>query len=351
MPRQPEPCSASGDPRPPIPWILTTDAEGRVTGANDGFRALVGHSDRALASRPHSALLHPLQPVQPAMDLWAALGGGQAWSGCLAYRQADGQACRLQVHAMPLRCHGQVAGHLLLHAWPPQAPDTPDAPVRRPGPGLVWRLRLGVAALALLAMLSGGLGGLADEHLLAHAVLCMLGATALLRWLQVQVMRPWQQAQRQAQALAAGEPVPAGPDHEVEPLGRALQCAALHQQALTAELAPQLDALCQASHALALQADDLGQRTELAAAALQETATTLEQLRSAAGRPPTEPAPALAAQALGLTTVCEAMSRLDDTTQLNAARTDACKIAAVALAQRAARLSASWRLFRPGPPP
>ncbi|URI08617.1 PAS domain-containing protein [Aquincola tertiaricarbonis] len=343
--------SSQSNPRGPAPLILATDAQGHVTGANDGFRQQLGCSARALAARPHPALLHAVQPADTAIDLWTRLRACEPWAGRLAYRQADGEPCWLLVNAMPLRRDGQVCGYLMLHAPVSAAPTPhpPRAPVRRLGHDPAWRLRLGAAGLSALAMASGLLGGLAGTALLAHMGVCALGAAVLLGWWQVQVLRPWQRAQQQAQALEAGHPLAPAPVDEAQPWLRAMHRAALQLQSLLDELGPQVDSLRTASHALALQTDDLGQRTELAAAALQETACTVDQLRTTLQQPD-DPAQALAAQAAGLSTVCEAMNRLDDSTQQNAARTDACKTAAAALALRAERLSASLRLFRPEGP-
>lgn len=348
----PATAAPSPTPAPRPPLILATDDEGRVQHASPALRQLLGRSARALAGQPHAALIHPLQPPRAEADLWATLRAGHPWAGLLAYRLAEGEACWMQVHAAPLRREGRWAGHLLLHSRPVEADAALDprlhrCALRASAPGLqpalqtqawslplMWRLRLAAAGLAALGMAGGWLGGLAGAALGGHLAVCAVGGLLLSGWLRRQVWAPWRLAQQQALALVAGHAlgavhpaVPAGscPGAEQGLLHRALQQAGWQLQALRDELGPQVHRLCAATRGLAHDSDDLGQRTELAAAALQQTAATLDQL--------------------GLDHVREAMARLDDATQDNAARTDRCRAAAAALARQAQQLSESFALF------
>lgn len=315
----PSPSSAPAAATAPL--ILFLDTDGRISGASAGLLTLGGWRMRSLLAQPHGSLLQADQPPAATAALGQALRAGRPWCGRLAYRDAEGRPLWLQVQAVPQHVGSRCRGHLLLHSalGGPEGHPAGHAPDEASDRGLAAPLVLGVGGLSGLAMVSGLLTGLAGPALLLHLGACGLGGAALLAWLQARLVRPWRHAQQQA---------------------------GLTLQALLDELGPQVEALCSAGHALADDTDDLGQRTELAAAALQEVALTLEQW-CAALQQPGEPPQTAAAQLLGLSHLCEAMTRLDDDTQHNAGRADACKSAAAALAGRADRLAASMRLFQP----
>ena len=79
---------------PNVVIISRTDAEGRITFANDDFLRTSGFSLDELIGENHNILRHPDMPAEAFRDLWTTLRRGRPWSGP-ASELSDDEVVRL----------------------------------------------------------------------------------------------------------------------------------------------------------------------------------------------------------------------------------------------------------------
>ena len=75
---------------PNVVIISRTDAEGRITFANDDFLRTSGFSLDELIGENHNILRHPDMPAEAFRDLWTTLRRGRPWSGLVKNRCKNG---------------------------------------------------------------------------------------------------------------------------------------------------------------------------------------------------------------------------------------------------------------------
>ncbi len=290
--------------------MSTTDADSRVTYANDAFVQISGFSREELIGEPHNLVRHPDMPPAAFADMWQTLRGGESWTALVKNRCRNGDHYWVRANATPVMRHGRLHGYLSVRTCP-AADEVAAAEAlyadfrdgragsRRFHKGVIvrtgamrwrsvlqtlpvrWRVRGALAAV--VGVVAGGAAA-AGVPAPAVAIVGGLAAGAALAaglWIEAQVTRPLQRLAEQAQRIANGEQ---GIDmnlDRVDEIGMAMRSVnqlglmfrwviddvaeqVAHVQAATAEIA-------QGNH-------ELSSRAEEAAASLEQTAASMEQM-------------------------------------------------------------------------
>lgn len=290
--------------------MSATDTESCITYANAAFMKVSGFTSGELINSPHNMVRHPDMPVEAFADMWATLRAGLSWTALVKNRRKDGDHYWVRANATPVVRNGTVRGYMSVRTKP-----TPDEVleadklyrrfaageagylefhkglVLRSGVlawtsahrkiGIAWRLRLGLLSLSAATALMGIVGESMGASLLALLAAQLGGLAAVSICLERQIVRPLREVQKQALAVAAGQPAVNGFIHRVDEIGmimRAITQSGLNLRSLVDDVAEQVAGLRRATGEIADGADNLSQRTETAAASLQETASSMEEI-------------------------------------------------------------------------
>ncbi|MEY4428626.1 MAG: hypothetical protein RLZZ182_1315 [Pseudomonadota bacterium] len=290
--------------------MSSTDEKSHITYANEAFIRVSGFEAAELIGQPHNLVRHPDMPQEAFRDMWATLKAGMSWTALVKNRRKDGDHYWVRANATPVRRQGRVVGYMSVRTKPTR--DEVHEAERlyariRSGEashltfhrGLIvhtgwqrwrsigqvlplsWRLRLalfGVVAVALVAAHAIGL----DRQGLMQLAAVMITGTVLKTWLlEKQIVQPLKQVLAQAQAVAAGQ---AGENlhfnrvDEIGMLMRAVNQSGLNLRSLVDDVGGQVMGVRQASEEITRGNQDLSERTEVATAQLQETASSMTQM-------------------------------------------------------------------------
>ena len=72
--------------------MSTTDAESRITYANDAFIEVSGFASEDIIGQPHNVVRHPDMPSEAFQDMWSTIGHGRSWKGLVKNRRASSDA-------------------------------------------------------------------------------------------------------------------------------------------------------------------------------------------------------------------------------------------------------------------
>ncbi|MCX7663131.1 MAG: methyl-accepting chemotaxis protein, partial [Tepidimonas fonticaldi] len=297
--------------------VSTTDLESRITYCNPMFVEVSGFSREELLGQPHNIVRHPDMPAEAFRDMWDTLKAGKPWTGAVKNRRKNGDHYWVLANATPLLYEGKTVGYLSVRteASPEQiaaaealyARMRREAETGRPTVGLReghpvalgWRGALarmrpstsGWILLALLTMLAAasGLGhgaksllGDSTAAIAAELAIEAVLALALWRWLHRRTLAPVQRAQNLAARIAGGDlnlaqeridaPAPFGA------LLRALRQAGLNVFGVVRDIRDEATQLDVAAQEIAAANQDLSNRGESQASALEQSAASLTQL-------------------------------------------------------------------------
>jgi aerotaxis receptor len=295
-----------------VTLMSLTDTQSHITYANAAFVELSGYTPDELIGEAHNLVRHPDMPKEAFADMWRTLQGGDAWSALVKNRRKNGDHYWVRANASPVRRGDRLVGYISVRNKPSRAEvDAAESLYRdfregragarafhkglvvRTGPlgwlsslqtmSVRWRIRW--AFLAGIAIVAGtaaaaGLGAAALAVVAGGAALAALAGTLWLEW---QIAAPLATVLRVAREVAAGSPQRQVAMNRVDEIGlllRAVNQSALNLRSLVDDVSGQTGGLHVASSEIAHGNNDLSQRTEEQASALQQTAASMEELAS-----------------------------------------------------------------------
>ena len=295
--------------------VSTTDMLGRITYANPYFVEVSGYSKEELLGAPHNILRHPDMPAAAFVDLWDTVRTGMTWTGVVKNRRKDGCYYWVFANVTPVMENGETAGYLSVRTKPSREQVAgADALYKQAARGVPLALRQGkvvnaglLGRLAAMARLSLRVR-VALTHSFLLAVMAVLGAAAyadmpparsglclalagagavvtLLSWryLVRAVAAPMQQALNAALCMAGGDMtvnVETALTNDAGQLLRALRQMNINLQSIIGDVRDNFEVMRKATHEIVVGNSDLSSRSDSQAAALEETAASMEQLAS-----------------------------------------------------------------------
>ncbi|HET9643123.1 MAG TPA: methyl-accepting chemotaxis protein [Burkholderiaceae bacterium] len=292
--------------------MSTTDTQSRVTCANDAFVAVSGFSREEIHGEPHNIVRHPDMPKDAFADMWATLKGGEPWTALVKNRRKNGDHYWVRANAIPVVRGGRQVGYMSVRTKPTRDEVNSAealykdfregrAGSRRFYKGLIvrtgirslsnWRqmlsvrgrirLSMGVMWIATMFLSATVAGSLAAYALLGG----FTGATALLAsvLLEWQLAGPLEELRARALAVATGESRDVQTTDRVDEIGmtmRTISQLGLMFRWLVNDVSQQVLAVQTAASEIAQGNHDLSVRTEQAAANVQQTAASMEQMNS-----------------------------------------------------------------------
>ena len=273
--------------------VSTTDMLGRITYANPYFVEVSGYRREELLGEPHNILRHPDMPAAAFADLWDTIKTGMTWTGVVKNRRRDGGYYWVFANVTPVMENGQPVGYLSVRTKPSRAQVAgADALYKQAARGVPLSLRARIALthmFMLLVMAAFGWTALTDVPPAQFGFyLSLAGAgavVALLSWryLDRAVVAPMKQALNAALCMAGGDMtvnVETGLTNDAGQLLRALRQMNINLQSIIGDVRDNFEVMRAATHEIVVGNSDLSSRSDSQAAALEETAASMEQLAS-----------------------------------------------------------------------
>lgn len=296
--------------------VSTTDLMGRITYANPYFVEVSGYTKEELIGAPHNILRHPDMPPAAFADMWATIKTGKPWTGVVKNRCKNGDYYWVFANVTPVIENGKPVGYVSVRTKPSREQvAATDALYRQTAAGVPLKLRQGevlgggfigavaramhlslrsrIAAtmsLILLALAAFGWTAWSSDEL-ARAGLSgwgagFAGAVALATgsfWLYLErnVVAPMQQALKAALCMAGGDMtsrIETTLTNDVGQLLRALRQMNINLHSIIGDVRRNFEAMQKATHEIVEGNIDLSGRSDSQAAALEETAASMEQL-------------------------------------------------------------------------
>src|SRR5450830_1325371 len=292
--------------------VSTTDLQGNITYANPYFIAVSGYSAEELIGAPQNILRHPDMPVEAFADFWATIRSGRSWSGMVKNRSKDGDYYWVLANVTPVVADGVAVGYMSVRTKPTRqqvaqasalyarikAGQAEGIVIRqgaamRTGPlARLLRLRdmalarrigwnLGFLGLVLLLQLAWNAGWLpvaAAGWVTGLSLLALLVLAGFWHALHSNVLRPLRQA---CDVMAGGDltqEVGTERRDEMGQLLRSLRQLRVNLHSIVGDVRGNFLQISVASREIAAGNMDLSGRTEAQASALQQTASSMEQL-------------------------------------------------------------------------
>ncbi|KPF68167.1 chemotaxis protein [beta proteobacterium AAP99] len=294
--------------------VSTTDVHSVITHCNAAFERASGYSCAELIGQPHNMIRHPDMPREAFRDMWATLKEGRPWSAIVKNRRKNGDHYWVQANVTPMMEHGQISGYLSVRTTPSREQvreaealyarmrteeheNRQSLALHR---GQVWprgwrgsllrALRLGASGRISLAMFSVALLGIGlDLAPGAHTgwmpwihAGVLLAATGLIAWFVHRTLTlPLRQMVTHANRLAAcdlASAIPTQGNTELGRMARALNQMRVNLRAVVSDVRRQVAELDECALEISHGGQDLSRRTESQASALQQTATSMEQI-------------------------------------------------------------------------
>ncbi|MBJ2139588.1 methyl-accepting chemotaxis protein [Delftia acidovorans] len=301
--------------------LSVTDLKGRIVYANDAFIRVSGFEAAELYGKAHSIVRHPDMPAAAFADMWSTIQRGLPWSALVKNRRKNGDHYWVRANASPIRHAGAVVGYLSVRTRPEPREVQQHAalyeqinagvrslglhrgfPVGRGAVGalqrwwrfrpLAWRVQAVVAGLWLL-----GSAGLWSSVLQASAVplaqvwpawlIWSLACVASGQWLRRRLLMPLAALRGQAQAVASGQQTDARflqRTDEIGAIGSAVRQTGLNLVSLVGDIQGKSDQVRRCALAVQQGSTELSDRTEAAAASLEQSAQAMQALASAIER-------------------------------------------------------------------
>ena len=290
--------------------MSTTDLGSHVTYANAAFISVSGYSADEIIGQPHNFVRHPDMPAAAFADMWQTLKDGYSWTALVKNRRKNGDHYWVRANATPVVRDGQCEGYMSVRTQPSRAEiDEAEALYEKMRNGRLsgWKLFRGtLIRTGLLSFLSWGSTMPVRWRLLGPSLLALLGvvlgadlllglsmaqsgglaamlAAALLMitfFYQRQVAGPLERLGEHARKVASGssDSLLLNRMDEVGVISRALNQLGLMFRWVVDDVASQVETVQHASGEIAAGNQDLSDRTEKSAAALEEIAATLSSV-------------------------------------------------------------------------
>ncbi len=301
--------------------LSVTDLKGRIVYANDAFIRVSGFEAAELYGKAHSIVRHPDMPAAAFADMWSTIQRGLPWSALVKNRRKNGDHYWVRANASPIRHAGAVVGYLSVRTRPEPCEVQQHAalyeqinagvrslglhrgfPVGRGAVGalqrwwrfrpLAWRVQAVMAGLWLV-----GSAGLWSSVLQASAVplaqvwpawlIWSLACVAAGQWLRSRLLMPLAALRGQAQAVASGQQTDARflqRTDEIGAIGSAVRQTGLNLVSLVGDIQGKSDQVRRCALAVQQGSTELSDRTEAAAASLEQSAQAMQALASAIER-------------------------------------------------------------------
>ena len=91
--------------------LSRTDLKGRITYAAPGFIEASGYNREELIGAPHSLVRHPDMPKEAFANLWETLQRGEIWTGLVKNRRKNGDYYWVRANVAPIIENGEVLGY------------------------------------------------------------------------------------------------------------------------------------------------------------------------------------------------------------------------------------------------
>lgn len=98
--------------------ISKTDKKGRITYANPSFIEISGFPQDELIGKAHNLIRHPDMPPAAFQDLWDTLHAGKPWMGMVKNRRKDGGFYWVLANVTPITEEGVVTGYASVRIKP-----------------------------------------------------------------------------------------------------------------------------------------------------------------------------------------------------------------------------------------
>lgn len=304
--------------------ISRTDLQGKITYANPGFIKISGYTRDELFGENHNVVRHPDMPPAAFADLWESLKQGRLWTGIIKNRRKDGGYYWVRANVSPCYQGGELIGYTSVRTKPTRADiDTAIrvyADLNSEGPhrftlkhGVVTEKSLAASIRAaipvgikarLLAMtgvstallgLSAGIGhyaaSLADEASRVdmanvQVAVTIAGVASLIvlgRSISKSILNPIKDCILFSSQLAAGNlaaELKGSADTDLKPITDILDTIRKSMVSISDDINHSIDLFANSAGDIISGNVDLSARTEQQAAALQQTAASMEEITS-----------------------------------------------------------------------
>jgi aerotaxis receptor len=300
--------------------VTTTDFQGNITYANPYFVEASGYAHDELIGAPQNILRHPDMPAVAFADLWASIKAGLPWRGVVKNRRKNGDHYWVLANVTPVVENGKSVGYISVRTKPSRAQiegaaalynqekDKPGSLILRQGRVFKSRLHRGLTSLMevsigvrlglTFSLLLGAVGvlgwaaaspetimraGLAD-WLAAFAATVFVAVGAFWFYLARYMVAPLKQAVAFSQRMAGGDlaaVITTERGDEIGQMVRALCQLNTNLHSIVGDIRFNFGTMLKATQQIASGNTDLSARTDSQAAALEETAASIEQITSA----------------------------------------------------------------------
>jgi aerotaxis receptor len=299
--------------------VTATDLKGTITYANPYFVEASGFTETELIGAHHNIVRHPEMPSAAFADLWSTIKSGRPWTGMVKNRRKNGDYYWVLANVTPVIEKGKPVGYMSVRIKPTRQQIEAAATAYRSlangkrialrqgqvvNAGLAGRisrmlqvpLKLRIAStmslLFAFAIVTGVTAWSPELSVKSGFGIWMAGLSAVAavatlsfwRYLAVAIVRPMQQALKAAQSMAGGDMTDAIETERTDDMGqllRALRQMNVNLQSIIGDVRGNFEQMHHETRQLAQGSQDLSQRSDTQAAALEETSASMEQLAAA----------------------------------------------------------------------
>ncbi len=300
--------------------VTTTDLHGNIVYANPYFIEVSGFAEDELIGAPQNILRHPDMPASAFADLWASVKAGLPWRGMVKNRRKNGDHYWVLANVTPVIENGQPVGYMSVRTKPSRAQIDAAAKLymqEKDQPGSLvlcqgrvfksqWHrrwvsmleiplgLRLGLsfsvalAALVVLAWAASNPEAFARAGLTTWLdVLAAAGGLSLIAiwyFLSKNIVAPLKNAVTVCQKMAGGDLTTCISTERTDEIGqmmRALSQLNTNLHSIVGDIRINFGTMLNAAQQIASGNVNLSARTDSQAAALEETAASIEEITSA----------------------------------------------------------------------
>ena len=296
--------------------VSVTNTKGEITHCNPAFVRVSGYVYEELIGQPHNLIRHPDMPEGAFKDMWRTIGNGYPWTGIVKNRRKNGDHYWVRANVTPIVEGGRPQGYLSVRTKPSlsdiQAAEALYARMnreaqageetmrlragevrrlgwrglwaRRTDVGLLARMALMLAAMAVLVMLPDLLGWQGVMAWGARLVALALGGAWVMWRFHARCVRGIEQASAWAAQMSSCN-LASTCTHDytgtVGTLMARLQQIQINLHAVVGDVLTEVQGFNDMSQEMAHASLDLAQRTEAQSSDLQKTASSMEQIASA----------------------------------------------------------------------
>ncbi len=299
--------------------VSTTDLHGNIEYANTYFIDVSGFTEEELIGQPQNILRHPDMPESAFADLWKTIKSGLPWRGLVKNRRKNGGYYWVLANVTPVIENGKPIGYMSVRTKPSRAqvdiatklyaqekakPGSLTLCQGQPVKGgrfsgglfksmsLDTRMRI-VMGFVLAATAVLGFGAASPETFARFNLQGWQGGLAALSavvtlsfwyFLAKNVVTPIKAALRTAQAMAGGDLTTELTTNRIDDIGQMIRAMAqlnTNLHSIVGDIRLNFEDMVQSTRQLASGNVDLSARTDSQAAALEQTAASMEELTSA----------------------------------------------------------------------